>query len=499
LPPKNAAFSRAQRFAEQAVYDQALMALEEAQGYEAALLKAQLFVRLRRYSDAQSCLESIVGAPRNVQAEAAILLTSIGDRLAMARSPAPSTVALPAFPAGVDARTRSQRLYYEALAHWMRDSADVALELTKRVTAGDDPLLGAWGLDLEAWIAVKRGKYRVAAKAFRDVLDALKESPSKDEFARCSALHGLCFTSLETLSSTYFRRIITESEQLVASPVTARLRVQILSYVSTIEFVEGRKSAAYRSLLLAHAIDAPAPFCALPEIQLAAFHREQRAHETARLHLDFAKQTLDEIDWDQADVEARLILALYVVAAATEKARPPAISTLKILSIDGKRDPMLALEGNQLAAAMAYFSRASLSLSAERLDAAIVDLKRARDIWREHGWTYRAAIAELAMFRIDTSADVATLLKVAAKFPASTLAADLVKARQHAESPLRLLSAAEKRVLSGICEGLTSKQIGKNLDRSSETVRAQTQSIYRKLGVNTRSALVALMLDADAS
>ena len=240
---------------------------------------------------------------------------------------------------------------------------------------------------------------------------------------------------------------------MIDSPVTARLRVQICSYVSIIESVEGRKAAAYRALLSARTIGAPEPFRALPEIQLATFLREKGAPDMARLHLEFAKESLDKVDWNEADVESRIVLALYVIEAATEKARPPAIATLRILSIDGKRDPMLALEGNNLAAAMAYFCRANLSISANNIDGAIQDLERAREIWREHGWTYRAAIAELAMFRIDESADVSTLEKVAATFPASGIAADLKKAREQAESPLRLLSAAEKRVLSGICEG----------------------------------------------
>ncbi len=499
LVRKNNALSRAQRLAERAQYDEAFSALEEIQGGEAAVLKAQMFVRQRRYSEARKCLESIKDAPRSVEAEASILLTSIADRLAIAKATSASSVAVPSFPAGVDARTRSLRRCYEAVAHLIRGSADLALELARKVSSGDDPLLRAWGLDLEGRIAVNRGEYRLAAKTFRSVLDALEQSPIKDELTRCGALHGLCFTSVETLTTAHYRRIIAESQTMIDSPVTARLRVQICSYVSIIESLEGRKAAAYRALLSARAIAAPDPFRALPEIQLAAFQREQGASDMARLHLEFAKESLDKVDWSEADVESRLVLALYVIEAAAEKARPPAISKLRILSIDGKRDPMLALDGNELAAAMAYFCRANLSIFANNLDSVIQDLEHSRDIWCQHGWLYRAAIAELAMFRIDETAEVSILDKVVSTFPGSSIATDFGREMQKAESPLRLLSAAEKRVLAGICEGLTSKQIGEKLDRSSETVRVQTLSIYRKLGVNKRSALVALMRDADAS
>ena len=87
---------------------------------EAALLRAQMFVRQRRYSEARKCLESVKDAPRSVEAEAAILLTSIADRLAIAKTGSAASVAVPAFPAGVDARTRSLRLCYEAVAHLIR-------------------------------------------------------------------------------------------------------------------------------------------------------------------------------------------------------------------------------------------------------------------------------------------------------------------------------------------------------------------------------------------
>ncbi|MBD5655361.1 MAG: hypothetical protein IAI50_09275 [Candidatus Eremiobacteraeota bacterium] len=50
--------------------------------------------------------------------------------------------------------------------------------------------------------------------------------------------------------------------------------------------------------------------------------------------------------------------------------------------------------------------------------------------------------------------------------------------------------------MAEICKGYSSEQIATNLGRSINTVRNQTISLYRKLGVSTRSGVVALRVQA---
>ena len=65
-------------------------------------------------------------------------------------------------------------------------------------------------------------------------------------------------------------------------------------------------------------------------------------------------------------------------------------------------------------------------------------------------------------------------------------------------APLRELeqepTMREVEVLQLISDGLVNREIGKMLFLSEETVKSHTQSIYRKLGVDSRVALTRLLI-----
>ncbi len=61
------------------------------------------------------------------------------------------------------------------------------------------------------------------------------------------------------------------------------------------------------------------------------------------------------------------------------------------------------------------------------------------------------------------------------------------------EQALDKLTAREKEVVEGICTGLTFKTIARNLGLSPSTISNHLYRIYRKLGINSRSELAALL------
>lgn len=64
-----------------------------------------------------------------------------------------------------------------------------------------------------------------------------------------------------------------------------------------------------------------------------------------------------------------------------------------------------------------------------------------------------------------------------------------------APSELDALTAAERQVADLVADGLTSRQIGENLFVSPRTVDAHLTNIYRKLDINTRARLAAIVAD----
>jgi DNA-binding CsgD family transcriptional regulator/tetratricopeptide (TPR) repeat protein len=61
--------------------------------------------------------------------------------------------------------------------------------------------------------------------------------------------------------------------------------------------------------------------------------------------------------------------------------------------------------------------------------------------------------------------------------------------------PLDALTPAERTVADKVAEGLTSRQVAAELFLSPRTVDAHLSRIYRKLGINTRARLAALVID----
>ena len=63
------------------------------------------------------------------------------------------------------------------------------------------------------------------------------------------------------------------------------------------------------------------------------------------------------------------------------------------------------------------------------------------------------------------------------------------------DSPLEALTRAEREVATRVSDGLTSRQIAEDLFVSPRTVDSHLTNIYRKLDINTRARLAAMVAD----
>lgn len=73
----------------------------------------------------------------------------------------------------------------------------------------------------------------------------------------------------------------------------------------------------------------------------------------------------------------------------------------------------------------------------------------------------------------------------------------LVTAANRSESPgyRRTFTERETKVLQGVFEGLSNKEIGVRLSISESSVKAALQQLFQKTGVRTRSQLVRIALE----
>jgi len=70
-----------------------------------------------------------------------------------------------------------------------------------------------------------------------------------------------------------------------------------------------------------------------------------------------------------------------------------------------------------------------------------------------------------------------------------------IGARQHCQSLWARLTAAEKDVAPFVAKGLSSKEVGRILDKNYRTVETQRAEIFRKLELGNSNELLQFMID----
>jgi DNA-binding CsgD family transcriptional regulator len=88
-------------------------------------------------------------------------------------------------------------------------------------------------------------------------------------------------------------------------------------------------------------------------------------------------------------------------------------------------------------------------------------------------------------------------LQLARLFHCSKRPGDETTERQHQHivQVMSLLTETEQEIIHGVLRGQSNEQIAQERNRSSRTVANQIANAFRKLGINSRSQLFALMAD----
>ena len=95
----------------------------------------------------------------------------------------------------------------------------------------------------------------------------------------------------------------------------------------------------------------------------------------------------------------------------------------------------------------------------------------------------------------DLSAALVTALDGGTWFP-ETDASDVDEESQKVAERLSSLTPAQRRVLSGLSDGLLNKQIAYEMGISEATVKAHMTAIFRKLGANNRTQALLIYKQA---
>lgn len=488
----DAEFAIAQQSWAEARYEDVVDRLGTRPEPRGRLLLARTFLRRNEHRLAFDALRGVRFEDPDDAAIAAILRSAAAELGDLARAPR-----LPVeLPPGTNRRIHAAAEYYAALSAWSRGEMEAAAKAAGRAIEGGDAEIRARGTEMLARVEFSRGRSTAALRAFVQALDILARD-YEDEFVRASSLQGMAFIAVETLDFEVVPRLVAEAATLQPTAAIARACLSVRLNLASLHALQGDDGLCYEALLAARAIVAAAPFSAAADIAIGGFFRRRGGPDAAALHLDMAYKRLEGMDWSKVDLEAHVVPALFALEAAPSGDPRAGRALTKALSSTGKRDPLLAFEHDNRAAALALLARARIEFSRGNIQSSSADIEKAIELWQACGDRHMTCIASLDLMRIRRTGMTPGLTSLLRKIPRSWLKAEADRLVAASKSPFLQLSAAEERVLEKICEGLTSRQIAKRLGRSPSTIRNQTISIFRKLNVSTRSGLVALAKKQD--
>jgi two-component system nitrate/nitrite response regulator NarP len=95
------------------------------------------------------------------------------------------------------------------------------------------------------------------------------------------------------------------------------------------------------------------------------------------------------------------------------------------------------------------------------------------------------------------SGDVSGLLETCAEVASGKMVFPFIDVRQMQQDPIHTLSRKERAILEALAKGMSNKELSKNLEISTNTVKFHLSNIYEKLSVKNRSQAIAYYYSAN--
>jgi len=459
--------------------------------YEAALLRARVFLRLYRNEAALAELEAL--APSRDPDECASRDMLTGAALHRLEREGAWALLRAAASRARHPGVRAEAALFMAQALWAEKNLEEAEALVERTLDPSTGIIYARGLELFGWIEDKRERYGVASRLFLESLAALDNAPHGDAYMRAGLLQILGTYAVATPDLRLGRLVRREAKSLAPTSGVRPRWFYVTHNLGGVALLEGDLAAAwdcFETTLAFADSDAKRAVAhtALAETTAAAGD----GFVTAR-HLRAALAAIRRHDWSLSNPDDRTAPLDFSVVAAPIDADASRAAYEIWATFAPSPNRAMALQGDRRTEALRLEAEGTSAAATGRREGTAL-LAQAQDLWRELGLRHYEARAAFARYRGTRAADaldVAT--RSLAGVPASTLRArvDTAQGGGAGGSKADDLTPAERRVMLAICEGKTAAAIAASFGRSVNTVRGQTRKVFARMGVRSRAQLVA--------
>jgi DNA-binding CsgD family transcriptional regulator len=344
--------------------------------------------------------------------------------------------------------------------------------------------------ELYGRLELRRYRRPIAARHFRDALDALAWAPLPELPLRAGLLHAVLAIAIDTLDLRLLEQVRAALHALDWSPVALHARRRaVLPLLALGDLLLGDLQAAWEIGYALRAESAPGLQRIVADLTAAQVSRAGGDRWVPGHLLRRAAAAAADVSWSDTGVAGAR--ALFTLVAELAPGDPDTARALLAIADAFPYPATVTGEDDSDLVPLEYLARAAVEGAAGNGEAQVEHLHRAIARWHEVGNVYGELRASLTLAQLtgdrralERASELTDLV------PRSWLHRQCAGLAQRAQS-VAMLSPAEQRVLWALIEGLSTEQIAVNFNRSKNTIRNQTRNVFEAMGVRTRSALVA--------
>lgn len=344
---------------------------------------------------------------------------------------------------------------------------------------------------LRSFIFSHEERYREEAQSLIQAIDLI--GPRRDDHLEAwfHAVQNLALLGRELSMPAAGALAKTEVDQDVEWPPDfAAQRFQALKAVGWTCALTGDMLGCFRYLRAAEQQASSDAFAAIVLIDRAFFARIVGEVNWANNEISKAETIAERIDWNALAGEERIGLLLLAEAVSNGDPEKARFYFARYNGLQKLRSPLHLFAFDHRIEAFAAYTEGVVRLAAGDAGAE-APLRKAWSIFDRIGYDWRAGRTALRLFELTQKNRWRLLAEDKFEsYPQSWLVGDLQRLSTD-EAPPITLPPMQQKVLSMLCQKMSTAEIAKVLGLSPYTVRNHLKAVFRSYDVHNRAALVA--------
>ncbi len=403
---------------------------------------------------------------------------------------------------------RAELSYQKASALWMqRKISDAEHELAAALEAhGDGSYVEA--LTLRGALYAAREKYESQAGVLLEALRCVTTSEPINVYRWAHVAAQLSYLCRELPNQSIRKVAFEQVDRIPWTSDLADIEFNALKAVGWRRALEGDYFNAFRYLKRASASAPTTPWLVVAGCDRAYLAASLGEPRWAEQELGEAAALAESVEWRAVSGEQRFALLLLAELYAPHDGALAMSYVARFRETGTKFSPVLSSNADRRVDAMVAYSIGYVHQHLGEADDAEASYKESFGIYDAIGYDWRAGRAAIGLAQVTgDSAWYKIARQKLRHYPTSWLAGQLNALEgRSGNSPLQGpamasqpkgvedLTPAQREVYELLLKGMPTRKIAEKLDRSEFTVRNHIKVVFKKLGVNSRIALMTSSL-----